>query len=294
MSDTAAARPFLSIVTPSLNQAAFLPEALQSVRTQSYSDYEHLVLDGGSTDGTPALLADFNQSSNDNRMIWRSHPDSGQSAALNEGFLQARGDVIGWLNADDRYRPDCFEYVAQTFAQHPEIDVLYGDYTFIDQAGIHLALRREIEFSHFILKYHRVLYIPTAATFIRRRIVDDHHLLREDLHYVMDLEFLLRLAEAGYCFRHLPRVLADFRIHPAAKSSRFIDRQRQEHREIVLESTPLARYFPSMPLRKAAASLLSIPAAFLRHSEKLRRGYYYHRRSMSLFLEEQIRGADLS
>ncbi|MCU1322804.1 MAG: glycosyl transferase family 2 [Acidobacteriaceae bacterium] len=288
-----AASPLISIVTPSLNQAAFLGEALKSVRTQQYPAYEHIVLDGGSTDGTSELLQRYSECAGGTRLAWRSHPDEGQSAALNEGFLQARGDIIGWLNADDRYRFGCFEYVAQAFARNPGIDILYGDYTFIDPAGCQLSLRREIEFSHFILKYHRVLYIPTTATFFRRRIFEEHNFLRKDLHFVMDLEFFLRLAEAGYRFHHLPRVLADFRIHPSAKSVKFVDRQRAEHRRVVLESTPLASYLPIMPLRQTAATLLQIPAAILRHSEKLLRGFYFNDRCASHFLLEQIRGVDV-
>jgi len=286
---TTTQRPSISIVTASLNQAQFLGEALHSVRAQTYPACEHLVLDGGSSDATPALLHSFGESAPAHPLLWRSHPDAGQSAALNEGFAQAKGDIIGWLNADDRYRPQCLEHVAQTFAEHPEIDVLYGDYTFINSAGHHLALRREIEFSHFILKYHRVLYIPTTSTFFRRRIVDDGYRLREDLHYAMDLEFFLHLADDGFRFVHLPRVLADFRIHDAAKSSRFIDLQRKEHRQIVLASIPLARRIKSPHLRSAAASALQIPAALLRYAEKALRGYYLHDRCESLFLQEQIR-----
>ena len=280
--------PLISIVTPSLNQGAFLGDALQSVRTQRYPEYEHLVLDGGSNDDTTELLRNHA----DDRLHWRSNPDDGQSAALNEGFKQARGEIIGWLNADDRYRFGCFEQVARTFREHPEIDILYGDYTFIDAAGCHLSLRREIDFSHFILNYYRVLYIPTTSTFFRRRVFEDGHFLRDDLHYAMDLEFFIRLASENYRFHHLPRVLADFRIHPDAKSTRFLKRQQDEHRSIVLASTPLAQRFASMRMRQAAASLLQIPAGLMRYSEKLRKGFYFREHSASLFVQEQLHGSD--
>jgi glycosyltransferase involved in cell wall biosynthesis len=286
--------PLISIVTPSFNQAAYLGEALQSVRNQQYPTQQHIVIDGASTDGSPALLQAIGDSISGAHLTWSSKPDSGQSAALNEGFLQAKGEIIGWLNADDRYRPGCFHHVAAAFADNPDIDVLYGDYTFIDPSGLHLALRREIEFSHFILNYHRVLYIPTTATFFRRRIFDDGHLLRSDLHFAMDVEFFIRLAAAGYRFRHLPRVVADFRVHSASKSARFIAQHRREHRQVVLQSTPLATHIHSMPIRNLAASALQIPAAFLRYSEKFMRGYYFRERSESLFLQEQIRGWERS
>jgi glycosyltransferase involved in cell wall biosynthesis len=267
--------PLISIVTPSLNQADFLGQALDSVRTQRYPATEHIVLDGGSTDETSHLLHDADTTHPHRRLHWRSHPDNGQSAALNEGFLQAKGEIIGWLNADDRYRPDCFQQVAQVFASHPEIDVLYGDYTFIDPTGHHLSLRREIEFNPFILQYCHTLYIPTTATFFRRRIFDEGHFLREDLHYAMDLEFFVRLSRAGYRFRHLSSVLADFRIHPAAKSTRFLDRQREEHRRVVLQASSFAQLIPSIRARQLAISLLKIPADGLRYTEKLLKGLYF-------------------
>ena len=212
-------------------------------------------------------------------LIWHSGPDDGQSAALNRGFAQATGDIIGWLNADDRYRPECFAAVARAFAEDPSLDILYGDYTLIDEAGCHKSLRREIEFSRFILRYHRVLYIPTTATFFRRRVFEAGYRLRDDLHYAMDVDFFLRLADAGYRFRHLSALLADFRVHRKSKSVRFRRMHREEHRSLILSATPLARRFRSPRWRSAAAICLQIAAGLLRYSEKLLRGLYFPERT---------------
>jgi glycosyltransferase involved in cell wall biosynthesis len=279
-------RPFISIVTPSLNQAAYIRDALESVRDQQYPACEHLVLDGGSTDCTQRMLHEATEANSEEAFHWRSHSDNGQSAALNEGFGKARGEIIGWLNADDRYRPDCFAHVVQAFEKYPEIDVFYGDYTFIDEVGGHLAWRREIEFSHFVLKYCHTLYIATTATFFRRRIFDEGYFLRDDLQYAMDVEFFLRLAEAGFRFQHISNTLADFRIHSAGKSAQFADRQRQEHRHVVLHSTPLAGRFESMWMRSVAARLLQIAADALRYSEKFVRGFYFSQASATQHWQE--------
>lgn len=264
----------ISIVTPSLNQARFLGAALRSVQRQTYSAFEHLVFDGGSSDDSIDILTNAANQSGDTSFYWQSKPDGGQSAALNRGFLLATGDVIGWLNADDEYRPDCLMQVANLFSARPDLDVIYGDYTFMDENNQHLELRREIEFSKFILNYHRVLYIPTAATFFRRRVFDEGNLLREDLHYAMDLEFFIRLAQSGYKFKHLHQVLADFRVHPKSKSVTGHRQHRAEHRSVVLSSTPIARLIPNVRVRAWAATLLQLPAACMRYTEKLRRGYY--------------------
>jgi glycosyltransferase involved in cell wall biosynthesis len=97
----------VSIVTPSLNQARYLREAIDSVRAQTHSPIEHIVVDGGSTDGTPDILSEFQD------LRWTSEPDRGQSHALNKGFALANGEILGWLNADDAYEPDA---VAQAVA----------------------------------------------------------------------------------------------------------------------------------------------------------------------------------
>src|SRR5579862_3033747 len=119
--------PLISVITPSFNQGAFLGEALASVQLQNYENYEHLVVDGNSTDGTVALLRSLTGNDEFSRVTWISESDSGQSEALNKGFRQAKGEIIGWLNSDDRYRAGCFEQIVQAFADNPDIDILYGD-----------------------------------------------------------------------------------------------------------------------------------------------------------------------
>jgi len=91
--------PRISIVTVSLNQAAFLEETMLSVLNQDYPDLQYIVVDGGSQDGTLAILDRYRD-----RLAWCvSEPDRGQSHALNKGFAQATGQVLAWLNSDDRY-----------------------------------------------------------------------------------------------------------------------------------------------------------------------------------------------
>jgi glycosyltransferase involved in cell wall biosynthesis len=258
----------ISVVTPCLNQGRFLREALESVRRQSYPCVEHLVLDGGSTDETLPILESLAETNDWSHVHWSSGPDGGQSDALNRVFAQAKGDIIGWLNSDDRYRPGCFDHVVQAFADHPEIDILYGDYTLIGEDGEFLQTRREIEFDPFILLYHRVLYIATTATFFRRRIFEEGNWLRSDLHYAMDYEFFLRLAGAGYRIAHMPHLIADFRLHPQSKSCSMTQVQLREKQNIM-------RSFSSVPGRSEAVLLsLQVAAALMRWSQKMMRGHY--------------------
>ena len=266
-----------SIVTPSLNQGRFLPEALESVRLQKHGSVEHLVVDGGSTDNTLHILQHLRAERAWSHLHWQSRSDSGQSNALNRGFLQTTGEFVGWLNTDDRYRPGCFAHVERAFRNHPDVDIFYGDYAVIDERGQVVRFRREIEFSRFILTWHRVLYIPSTATFFRRRIFNDGYLVREELHFAMDYEYFLRLSAAGYVIRRIPHLLADFRVHPESKSSRLRELQHEERRQILYSFSPLAAGWSGTRRGRAMLAGLETAAAVLRYSEKLLRGAYFTR-----------------
>ncbi len=267
----------LSIVTPSLNQGTFIEEALLSVKDQQYSSMEHIVMDGGSNDDTLAILRRCSSETCWSHLLWSSESDRGQSHALNKGFAAAKGDIIGWLNSDDRYRPGCFRQVVEVFQEHPDVDVVYGDYRLIDQNGIPQKLRREIDFSYFVLLYHRVLYIPTTATFLRRRIFEEGQVLDEDLHYAMDFEFFMRLATAGYRFLHTPMLLGDFRLQEHSKTLTMARKQLEEKDRIMYSYSRTLQRFQSSVARSAVLAILRSCAAALRYSEKLRRGYYFDR-----------------
>jgi glycosyltransferase involved in cell wall biosynthesis len=275
--------PRFSIVTPSLNQGRFLADALESVRLQDYPEVEHLVLDGNSTDDTVERLRRLDDKPGWEHLSWRSEKDCGQSDALNRGLKLASGDIVAWLNSDDRYRPGCFRHVARVFAENPDVDIVYGDLAIMDEAGAVQRVRREIDFDRFILLYHRVLYIPTPSTFFRRRVFEDGNWLRLDLHYAMDYEFFLRLAHAGYRIKHTSRVLADFRVHPASKSRGMERLQAAEKQEIMWSASPISNAVGPFYLRHLIFKGLELMAGLIRRWRKLLHGsYFYQSRPESL------------
>jgi len=265
----------ISIVTPSYNQAKYLEECVRSVKEQSHVPYEHIVVDGASTDGTVELLRELSSSPGYQHLRWTSEPDRGQSDALNKGFHSARGDLIGWLNADDKYRSRCFEHVVTDFGRHKQCDVLYGDYTVIDQDSRCLQIRREISFSPFVLAYHKVLYIPTTATFFNQRVFREGNFVDIQYHYAMDYEFFLRLSRRGYRFRHVPKLLADFRWHPESKTGKAAWKQAEEQQLILARYSPRFSRAHGRFSNGSTLSLLRYLAAIRRYSEKLLRGYYF-------------------
>lgn len=206
-------RPSISIVTPSYNQMRYLQDALDSVRCQRYAGrVDHIIIDGGSTDGSVELLAARADTD------WVSEPDEGQSDALNKGFARATGDIIGWLNSDDFYLDGAFQAVSQVFEEHPEVDVVFGDCIFVDGDGRATRLKAEHAFSRVVLRYVGC-FIPSTSTFFRRRLVDEGMLrLGEELHYVMDYELFMRLDSKGVRIRWIGKNLAAFRWHEENKS----------------------------------------------------------------------------
>ena len=121
--------PKLSVITPSLNSGAFLEDAILSVALQDGVPVEHIVQDSLSGDNTLEILRRYPE------VRWQWESDSGQSDAINRGFLRASGDLVGWLNADDYYLPGGLKAIAQAAAEHPEADVFHGDCVFVDGDG---------------------------------------------------------------------------------------------------------------------------------------------------------------
>jgi glycosyltransferase involved in cell wall biosynthesis len=260
--------PKISIVTPSYNQGDYIESAIQSVLSQGYSNLEHIILDNCSSDQTLEILQRYDH------LVWKSEPDRGQSDALNRGFQMASGEIMGWLNADDRYLPGCFRTVTDGFQQHLHSDVLYGDYRWINGQGDVLQSRREIDFDWFILKYLHVLYIPSTSTFFRRRVFDEGNFLDPSFKYSMDYEFFIRLAQKGYQFTHLPSYLADFRWHSNNKSTIGLDKQFAEMNAALLRHDGFLNRVP-VPLRASCRETLKWVAQCKRYLLKGMKGYYF-------------------
>jgi glycosyltransferase involved in cell wall biosynthesis len=210
----------VSIVTPSFQQGRFLRACIESVLMQEVP-VDYMVLDGGSTDESSGILRGYGQ-----RFAWRSAPDAGQAAAINEGLQRTRGEICGYLNSDDELRPHSMARVVEFFGQHPDVDVVYGRADITDDAGHVLRPAPTLPFDHAILIEH--CFICQPAAFWRRRVHDRFGWFDPSFDNAFDYEFWLRLARGGACFAYLDETLANSREHPATKS-------RQRRAEIFAE-----------------------------------------------------------
>jgi len=204
----------VSIVTPSFNQAPFLPACVDSVATQSHAPLEHLVFDPGSDDGSREI-AEAAPS-----VTLFAEPDSGQADAIAKGMRRAKGDIIGWLNSDDIYASDdVFEQVVARFEASDRPDIVYGRGTYIDADGEHIRDAYTNENPATLgtrLQYEVGILQPTL--FFRRQVFDIIEPPLEHLHFAMDYDLWIRAAKAGLRFAFLPKVIASGRYYEDNKT----------------------------------------------------------------------------
>lgn len=206
-----ALRPTFSIVTPSYNQGAFIGRTIESVLNQGIADLEYLILDGGSTDNTVDILKSFGR-----KIHWVSEKDRGQADAVNKGLVQSTGALIGWLNSDDVYFPGALRVVQDYFQQHPDVDIVYGGGDHIDENDQFIE--------HYPIRLWnpkmlpRGCYICQPAVFFRREVFEKVGLLNDSLHYCMDYEYWLRVADSALKVGVIDRVLAGSRLHGQTKT----------------------------------------------------------------------------
>lgn len=160
----------ISIITATYNSAATVRDTLESVLRQTFTDYELVVVDGGSTDGTVDILGEYEPRFG-GRLRWTSERDEGLYDAMNRGIARATGEVVGILNSDDFYTSDdVLEVVAQTFAACEELDALYGDIHYVDPADTTRSVRYYSS-RMFRRSWMRFGFMPAHPSFYCRRTV---------------------------------------------------------------------------------------------------------------------------
>jgi glycosyltransferase involved in cell wall biosynthesis len=225
--DPVSRKPRVSVITPSFNQARWLADTIRSVAAQDYPNVEHIVMDGGSTDGSVEVLA-----ASPSVTSWCSAPDRGQSHAINKAFAATTGDIIGWLNSDDAYYDrNVLSSVVAEFERRPGVDVLYGHAALVNGGGRVLHALWAPPFNARLLR--RTNFLIQPAVFLSRSAVGAS-LVDERFDLAMDRELWLRLLVAGRRFRRIDRVLAIDRHWTGRKSQRFdlaaIDQSELERR----------------------------------------------------------------
>ena len=253
-------QPNFSIVTPSYQQARFLDETLRSVLDQPGVNCQYVVQDGGSTDDSVNLIRHYASRLHS----WESARDGGQADAIARGFARTSGgpdDVMAWINSDDYYQPGALAYVADYFARHPDVDVLYGHRIVVDEASREIARWFLPKHDEAVLRLND--FVPQETMFWRRRVWDRVGGLEASFKFAMDWDLLLRFTAAGARIVRVPYFLACFRVHPAQKTSAAMHHTGQ--REItLLRERSQGRAFPIAELETSPVLL-----RYLRRSARI-------------------------
>jgi len=205
-------RPLVSVVTPTLGQAAFIERTIRSVREQTYPHVEHIVVDGGSTDGTIEILR---RHDGDPGFRWISEPDRGMYDAVRKGFELASGQVFAYLNSDDLLLPWALETIVATFEAVPVAGLVFGDALWIEQgSGRQRVLVQPAGGSAYL---RRIGSFAQPATAWRRDVHQQAGGFDPTLRYTGDLDFFLR-ATAITPIRRIDEILAVMRSHPGMKT----------------------------------------------------------------------------
>lgn len=212
--------PFFSIVTPSYNQARYLPETLASVRAQQGAGFEHLIFDNNSTDGTDVLLKEY--AAANSGVTVTVGPDAGQADAINKGWQRSRGEWLAWLNADDLYEPGALARVRAEIETHPEARWIVGEFRIINEAGcrvgwLHSAYKNALlkRYSYNLLLSENI--IPQMSVFIRADLWKEAGPLRVDDPTTFDYEYWLRLGKLARP-HVISQTLSVFRYHENSKT----------------------------------------------------------------------------
>ena len=208
------ALPFVSIITPSYNQALFLEETIKSVLTQDYPRIEYIIMDGGSTDGSVDVIQKYA----DRLAYWESVKDKGQTDAINKGFNRASGDILAWINSDDTYNPKAVGEAVKFLIEHPETAMVYADCNFINEHGevIGKFASRQTDYAKLRRGY---VHIPQQTMFFRSTYWKQLGPLDTSFYFAMDYDLWVRIAKQAPIQYRPGKTWANFRIHTSSKTN---------------------------------------------------------------------------
>ncbi len=210
-----------SVVTCCYNQGRYLRDNIESVLGQRWPEFEQIVVDDGSTDDTAAVCARYPH------VRYIRQENMGQSAALNRGFREARGEIIAWLNSDDYYEPGAFERVAREIGRLRAGRLVTGAVRRVDEAGAEILTLRKGRVPFYRLLLHPRIHsingrtsMPCQpSTFFHRELFEKLGPLDTTLVYAMDYDYWLRAFEAGYRFFYVPQIFSNYRFHSTSHSN---------------------------------------------------------------------------
>ena len=199
----------ISVITAVYNRVDTIGQAVRSVKTQTWQEVEHVVIDGASTDGTVQVL----QSCLNDRVVWVSEPDNGIYDALNKGLARATGDVVGFMHSDDFFADDhVLARVAAAFSD-PEVDAVYGDLDYVAKDDTSHIIRRWRSGEYYPARLSRGWMPPHPTLYLRRSVIDRWGGYDTRFRIAADYDAILRYFGQGQIrAAYIPDVLVKMRV----------------------------------------------------------------------------------
>lgn len=219
--NTVPAVPKITVVTPVFNAAKYLNRCLDSVACQTHQNVEHIVVDGGSTDGTLDILKNSGAR-------WLSEPDNGMYDAVNKGLALGSGEIVGYLNADDALFPDSLAHVSKAFQSSPDIGFVYGYCTYVDEEFRSLATFKPSPLTARLGCQTRITFAQPTV-YWSQKLQLELGVFNPELKTAGDADFFYRLLNGPYRGSLIRRPLASFMVRPDALSATM---EREMGREV--------------------------------------------------------------
>lgn len=241
--------PRISIVTPSYNQGQFIEDTIQSILIQEYPDLEFIIIDGGSTDNSVEIIKKYEN----NLTFWVSESDGGQYDAINRGFSKTTGEIMAWLNSDDKYTPWTFSVVGDIFRTHPEVEWVTTLYPLSwDEKGRAVACSYIGGFNHqsFLRggnlpgrRWYARSWIQQESTFWRRSLWERAGgYIDTNFEFAGDFELWARFFQNAE-FYAIASPLAGFRHHKTQKT-------RDHMEDYLIEAENILHHYKGHPYSK--------------------------------------------
>jgi glycosyltransferase involved in cell wall biosynthesis len=218
--------PLISIVTPSFNQGAYLEEAIRSILLQGYPNLEHILIDGGSTDGSVAIIKKYERWF----AHWVSERDRGQAHAINKGLARCTGEVFNWINSDDYLLAGTLRNIATTF---PGADAVAGAVLNFNEKGCQEYLVPGPLDAERIIRSDSSTRWHQPGLWFRRQGVAACGGIDESYHYSFDWDLTIRYLSLFPRVNYIRDVLVHFRLHPDSKTTSSWERFMQERYRIL-------------------------------------------------------------